>query len=389
MDTCKHSAAWLGAVAVALVVCQPNLARERQTKGPTPGLTKALGKEQENLCAVLRECLLARGTYGQARYSMAKAAARRLAARGAQEEALAILCETLRAGNYEARLLSVAVLGDMGPSAGVAVPGLVRILANGQQAELKQSCALALGQIRRRADLCVPALAIAAGGKNPFLRGAAVRALGEFGGQGKDAVDVLKRIAREDPAPNTRVDAAAALWQITHDSGLVLPVFKAELAGGPAVREALAGLAAMGAEAAPALGPVVRILQNPDPEDGFEVLGCRAWAAVVIAKVGPEAKRVLPQMIDALGDQDGYVVSFSTHAILRIGAGSVDPLAAALSSPKPGVRRWAAATLGQLGDVAAPALPALRAALGDPQDEVRREAQRTIEKIREKARSPG
>lgn len=145
----------------------------------------------------------------------------------------------------------------------------------------------------------------------------------------------------------------------------------------------------------------------------------RASAARALARVELEAEDV-PRLATALGSPDGYVVAFAawtlgnlggvagpavpalaralsrddTNAVVaaalaRIGpaaAGAVGVLLEALRGENPD-RRWRAArTLGRIGPAAAPAVPALAAALGDPNGAVRQHAARALGRIGPAAR---
>lgn len=162
----------------------------------------------------------------------------------------------------------------------------------------------------------------------------------------------------------------------------------------------------VGDEIVPAL---VAMLEQPSATD-------RATAAVSLGQLGPQGAVSVPALARALADEDVRVRFKSAGALWRIGpdaSGAVSELAAALSDPDERVRSNAAGalrTLGaeaapaldelrrlmdsggevmilainiieEMGETAAPAIPAIANLLEDPDPEVRRHAADALEEL--------
>ena len=84
----------------------------------------------------------------------------------------------------------------------------------------------------------------------------------------------------------------------------------------------------------------------------------RYWAARSLGQFGPQAKAAVPDLIEALRDEDKMV---------RMGAGYA---------------------LAEIGADAADAVPALREAARDPENEVRDAAQYALKQIQKKGKKP-
>jgi HEAT repeat protein len=195
-----------------------------------------------------------------------------------------------QAADYWARLGSFMPL---------AVPELTRALAD-PSPDVRESALLALGSLCRQAKNLLPlvtaALRRAASlGADETLRSLAAQALLAEGQSSRLSVTELLDYLNAPEAP-LRFSAAQALgeWR---------------------------------AEAQPAVGRLLQVtLQDPDP-------GVRLEAAMALYRIGGEAGKVVPLLVNALGDASE-------------------------------VRRWIAADcLGEIGPAARSAAPALRAAL--------------------------
>src|SRR5262249_10314704 len=156
-----------------------------------------------------------------------------------------------------------------------SIPVLTPLL---RDPEIAWPAAAAIEHLGPAAKGAVPAL-IAAAKENVSVRDAMFQALGSMGPDAKDAVPVLVSEIKSPPsaerrsmsnrtqAPEAyRAAAARALWQITHESELTLPVF-IELSKDPnqPVRKSVAeGLGQMGPVARSALPAVRELLDDND-----------------------------------------------------------------------------------------------------------------------------
>lgn len=89
-------------------------------------------------------------------------------------------------------------------------------------------------------------------------------------------------------------------------------------------------------------------------------------------KTGPGIASAIPALIEALSDPDPKVGESALWALAYCKPHSVEPLSECLAHPQPLVRERAAHSLGNIGDEAQAALPALRELLVDGDQAVRR-----------------
>ncbi|HLO48018.1 MAG TPA: HEAT repeat domain-containing protein [Kamptonema sp.] len=88
-----------------------------------------------------------------------------------------------------------------------------------------------------------------------------------------------------------------------------------------------------------------------------EKLEIRRRVATILKQIGVQAKAAIPQLIQALkdNDPDGEVQWYALIAIGEIGAPAqeaIPVLVEKLKDPKPGIRAWALYALGRMGDLA-------------------------------------
>ena len=216
--------------------------------------------------------------------------------------------------------------------------------------------------------------------------------------------------ALRDPDGEVRAAAAWALDAGGAEAAAAAP----RLAD--ALRDEEEAVRAAAARALGALGPGVRAKAGPALFDALDDdrAGVRHAAAQALARLELEGDAV-PRLVGALGNADRYVRAFAawslgnlgeaareavpalvraldaddtatavSAALARIGpaaAEAVPALAADLGGPDAG-RRWRAArTLGRIGPPAHAAVPALRQALRDPNEAVRAHAARALGRI--------
>jgi HEAT repeat protein len=107
----------------------------------------------------------------------------------------------------------------------------------------------------------------------------------------------------------------------------------------------------------------------------------RRSAAVELAKLGPDAKRAVAPLINALKDMDFGVRDAAEFALRKIGEASVEPLVAALKDKDEFVRLRIVNILGAIGTDAKGALPALEAATRDESEFVSNAAKEAVYRV--------
>ncbi|MBI3271954.1 MAG: HEAT repeat domain-containing protein [Planctomycetes bacterium] len=181
------------------------------------------------------------------------------------------------------------------------------------------------------------------------VRGIAIRALGDRGGDAASAAPALVGLLRDD---NERVRAAAA-----------------------------AALGMIGAEPWLVVAPLAAALCDESDRVSAE-------AADALGRLGEAAAEAVPRLVQALMSGDPFRCSYAAAALGRIGprAGdSVDALVAVLESEEGGAGEACAAALGRIGPQARSAVPALARIVEDAfaGDGERGEAAVALGRIRE------
>ncbi len=97
-------------------------------------------------------------------------------------------------------------------------------------------------------------------------------------------------------------------------------------------------------------------------------------AAESLGRMGSAAEEAVPDLVQALGDEQGALRSAAAAALSAIGPSAVPALVAALEQQDPMVRRSASDALGGIGPRATDAIPGLLNLLGDRDYEVGRRA---------------
>lgn len=143
---------------------------------------------------------------------------------------------------------------------------------------------------------------------------------------------------------------------------------------------ALGALAALGADARPAVAVLGEVLKDSDPT-------VRVRAAAALGQVGPRARTVTyPLLVAALRDSEASVVTAAEEALAKLGPpgkGKVTALAALLKDSAEPVRRHALNALGELKGDAEPAAAAVAAvAAQDGSAALRRLAVKTLVEVR-------
>lgn len=187
----------------------------------------------------------------------------------------------------------------------------------------------------------------------------AAETLGRIGHAVHGAGPALIR-ALADPDPFVRTVAAGAIPEVGISAEEAVPALAALLGSGQSVA-ACRALASYGAEAAPAVPALEKLLKDP--------AGDVRWnAARALGEIGPSAESAVPALVAVLRDEDAAVREHAAEALGDIGpaaAAAVPALVERLADKNERVRRDAARSLGQIGPLAASAAPALRKLLTD------------------------
>ncbi|MDJ0523121.1 MAG: hypothetical protein QNJ90_13715 [Planctomycetota bacterium] len=220
---------------------------------------------------------------------------------------------------------------------------------------------------------------------DPKLR---TNALGGLSGAPPQAIrqilPTLAELIRDDRDEDTQVGAVRLLFKLEGDIGFMLPVLNETLHGESlAVRvETLMALEQAGARAAPALEGLLLALSDNDERIASRAAGILGTLEAHHARILPALRTAIdgeagdhaaaalgalgaagvPYLQDALdsGDEDARYFALSGVAALgKTGAPLLSRVTALLAEEDYELQRRAATALGRMGEVAAPAMPAL------------------------------
>ena len=107
--------------------------------------------------------------------------------------------------------------------------------------------------------------------------------------------------------------------------------------------------------------------------------GTRYLAARALGQIGDEAEAAVPALLDALRDDDMFLRAGIAGALIKIGYPAVPGLTAALFDDSNAVKRAACKALGKIGSQRA--VPALTNALRDKNPGVRKFAKEALQRI--------
>jgi HEAT repeat protein len=282
-------------------------------------------------------------------------------------EDLPVLTEALTDEHLATRQHAAEALAKMGAEAKPAAAALLRALKD-SDAGVRREAATALGQVGPavKAEAFRDLLA-ALSDRDADVRQAAVRAAMRLGAPVAADLPVLRGLLeRGDPTGEARSFALLALGYLGPEARSAAPAVVEVLLRADSRRLRLL-----------ALGALEKI--GPDSKE----LGGKLSAALatfrsdremrlalvrVLAKLPAEVDAV-PALLEALADRDAAISKAAAGGLGkladRLDRTHSDRLIAALKSPHPSARRFAAEALGKLGPDAADALPALRALLRD------------------------
>ncbi|MHC4473909.1 MAG: HEAT repeat domain-containing protein, partial [Planctomycetota bacterium] len=292
----------------------------------------------------------------------------RKAIKGMGVAAVPALIGFVEGDDLEASRTAAYALRDLGPAAAPAVPSLIEAMSRHPRERL-QAFVFAFAHIGVPA---VAGLSAALSHESETVRLGAARALGEIGRPASDAVPALERAAAGDADPGVREAAAASLRQVKPPEGSSLQELLDRLTDRDLFVRSRARLALkkLGVAVIPDL---IRALDKPRyREPVIEILG----------EFGPAAREAVPAIARLVGDQDlRYSVM---RALDSIGVGVVPALIEVLGHESFRTRLAAARELGNMGEKAKEAIPALETAAKDEEEMVRKAAVRALEQIRGK-----
>jgi len=125
---------------------------------------------------------------------------------------------------------------------------------------------------------------------------------------------------------------------------------------------------------APAVPHLAKLVDEADP-------GTRFLAAKALGRIGDEAERALPSLLQALRADDMFLRMAVTGALIKIGQPAVPGLIKALFDRNKAVRRAAAKALGKIGSKRA--IKPLEVAVKDTDASVRHICQQALDRLQE------
>ncbi len=220
------------------------------------------------------------------------------------------------------------------------------------------------------------------------LRIAAMQALGMFGPKAAAAVPEFTRILRDDQDPRVFWYTAAAVTELGPEAKAAVPPLIAALRtkvaatgatvgyityggvgmskeDGPVRLAAAVALGKIGADAREAVPELTRALADTDPR-------VRGEAAAALGAIGPKAAAAVPELARmAVGEEEDLLADLVAKALGEIGAPAVPALISMVRTGKPKVRVRAMTAIGAIGPKADAALPELSLAIDDRDEEIR------------------
>jgi len=304
----------------------------------------------------------------------------------------------LKYRNATVRKVGLQVLGEFGPLAGSAVPGIMKVLAAPDPTAMMGLRTLAAETLGKIGPPAAPAAAMLVeamsdkGDVHGFLRKAAVVALGRLGPGAADAsAGLAKIILDKGQPPNGRIAATRALARIGAPADLVVATMRQAMQDAPntmIAREAIGGLARLGPKAKEAIPDIIIALDTkavgyrglqalarmgPDAIGALDELTRRLahddvrhrmYSAEALGLIGPKAKTALKPLVAAFkplkaSDPSRVVIVVAIARIEGYPSRAVGFLQTCIKGPTPEVAAAAFKALGDLGEQSRGALPTL------------------------------
>jgi len=295
---------------------------------------------------------------------------------------LPTLLKDLAGSDPKVRLSAVTKLGDRGPDAKLAIAPLLRCLRE-DDPTLHSFVRNTLPKIGAPNESDMPALLELLDDSSSVVKVATLEELALAGPTARVGLSALVKCLG-DRDTSVRRKAAEAVGKIgvdPADRDSLLPKLSAALNDGdPVVRSAAAGALAglpYGRDDVPMLE---KYLAQRDP-------AVRTFAARGLAKVGPDARPMVPALLAAYRGAGAPLKAAIMEALAGIGPESDDAMPQiqdALGDSDLDVRRRAIAAAGAMGKAAASALPALADAIKEPA--LRKDALAAVKRLGHDAR---
>lgn len=333
----------------------------------------------------------------------------------AAQAALPVLLEGLASQDGSHREAAAEALGEMGPAAASAAPGLATLLhdpAHGRPlgtdrflrkpSLFERALAWAAGQEEEEPQAGEETRAVLEESRARSVRQSAARALGGLGpAAGEVAVRALAQ-ALSDRDCYVKRNAAEALARLGDAAAAACPALLESLEDPEVREEALRTLAVVGAGTTGGQDALLWALDVPglDQVTGTALAGAGhgelllRWirqrlqpspdgqsvpdrAIRLLAELGSVARPLVPAVVAMLGaaDEDRRRVAASTLGSLGpVAADAVPALLEALGTSSRYLRAEVVEALGRIGDSPQRVVPAIERLLGDPEPDVRRNA---------------
>jgi HEAT repeat protein len=267
----------------------------------------------------------------------------------------------------------------------------VRLILQALQSDdpvLKSGAARALAELKTESDEAVAALVEVLDESDPYVIGNAIDALASLGPR---SVDDLEETLQN---PGLRKYAVRIIYRLGPEAAEAVPMLVKALGtttDSPEDRtfrqEVHYALAAIGTQASAAVDELIKSL-------GDEDLRMKGSAAYALGKVGPAAEPAVAKLVEIVkqGEKEGdlRLQRVGVWALLKIRPGNekleefaVPLLVSALSSEEELARIEAALTLGELGEIAKPAVEDLQRLLEDESQAVRGAAQQALQALKD------
>jgi HEAT repeat protein len=249
-----------------------------------------------------------------------------------------------------------ALLGELGPPAGPAVPELVGLLREGVPDGVREAAATALGKLGEQSSLAVDRLLALVTTNRPGLAAQAVRALGNLGGTDERVRAALVDLwLSPSGSPKNQTEVAIALCRLKIRARGLLSYLVTTLVTGRdgsvrrAAAEALGWCDREDVDVVPAL--LTAALQDKEEE------------VRQAAQAGLDRFRLSPDQAILLCSKRLKESAHAETALRRSGPPAVPALIEVLGTGDPATQETAARILGSLGESAAEAVPALTTVL--------------------------
>jgi HEAT repeat protein len=254
---------------------------------------------------------------------------------------------------------------------------LLAALKTGTPTERQGAAFYLMGELHADDATLVAAFTDALGDENSTVRHIALQAITSLPDDRLAPIvpQLVIMVENTGEQPTTRAEAARLIARLGSAASEAVPALEQIATSGddPRVRGACAYAISRIAPADEAIA-LLRRLQNDNDAT------VRRLAVARLASIGSDSEAALSGLAAALGDDDEQVRKMASDALVRNGRSSVPALIAALDSENPIARRNAVYTLGLLGELAKPAIPALRRRLTDSDEETRKLAEAVLDR---------